>query len=486
MGVDRIARIRQNDFSRGGDYSQSPFQLQNNQCASTENVISRYGLEAFPGAARVGAGQYPSGLQIELLYEYRKADGTVRTLAFGNNVGTDLTSVQESDRGFAAAWTTVTTGLDSSPYWKGITFNDVAIFTSTDNAPKSYDGTTFGDLAGSPPADARLVCAHGDYVLLAGHDGSIIRYSDTGTHIVWPVGNEIDIGVDSGQSINAMVYVGEVTAVFLEDNIWLLEGDTPANFARRPTRSVYGTRFPSSVCLTPYGLFFWSDWGPAVFDGVASTCYGTQLKRYIADVNLSLPYEIFCSYDPHNQLLYWRVGLAENTDKMFIQDLRNFDPESPVIWPLSWTAVTAMATLNNTENRNKVFLGKNDGYVLETDTGSTFDGDEYGCTVRSRYYSLGPIWKRQGVRRVDFALAATGVDVTVKHATDGSTTFTTNKVITPAATGDICYREMNGDGTGRDIVGRSVQFELTTATASFGLHELDTAFEDLGARGTDT
>ncbi len=481
MSVETAPGLRQSDFSRGPNYTASPYHLEDGECAESEDVIWSRGLQAMPGWARASVGRTPSGdEQVEQLIEYRKSDGTIQNLAVVIAAGGATTRIDYASAGFTSAWTAVGSGLTNASHWDWATFNDVLILVSENNVPKTWDGSSFASLAGSPPSSASTIAIHGDFVLMTPSQSSQIRYSDVADETVWPSGNIINAGIDEGSKIFKLQRYGDRTLIFLADSIWALDGNTPDEFSLRPTQGTLGSRYPGSVIHTEAGVFFWSDSGPAVFDGVRTRSLGARLQRLLDICDWTNTSEFFAAYDPFRKLVAFTFKSTVTSSPMILL----YDVQTGAFWPTTCVA-SILGQLNDSTGRNRIWAGTHDGYILQFDSGITYNAGALTPRVRTKYFQIGSIDRSLGIRRVVAAVAANGSAITLKAGVDGLTTLAAHgsgaQSTTAATATDIRVR-WEGDGSGQYYAGHTWQGELSTTTGAFALHELALIAEDTTRR----
>lgn len=492
MSVDSSKIIRQYVFDHGPNYTDSPYILTERELAESENVLWDGALKTIPGAERIVSTTF-NGTSSEIVgaHQYAKKDGSSFFLAV-NAAGT----VGYESGG---AWTIVETGLSTqaNTYWDWITFNNTLIALSGSNVPQKWFGTGgFDPLGGSPPS-ARYGIAHAtDFVVLAGHtnEPSQLRYCDSADANSWPVGNTLEVGRNEGTIITGLQRFGDTTAIFKESSIWLLSGSTPSDFSLNPTPADVGCIAPDSITLTDAGIFYWSEAGPALFNGFKSTILGKRLRRLLEDeVDFSEPLRINAAYYPFKKqvlISYQRPGQTM-PDRMLLLDLYRFstdedDKQQRVFWPITAGGATAMATAKDSTGRRRIYLGHHNGFVTVWDQGITFNNDPIVPRVRTRMLTVDNPAIVSGMRAIDVRATADTSNIVIKTAVDGADTFTThpNTPVSLVNSGkSIKQFRLQGDGGGYISVGNVHQLEFTTnAATGFTLRGYETALEPLGNR----
>lgn len=488
MSSDKLQAVRQYSFSSGPNYTDSPLSLAETECAEADNVFSDGIVRTVPGAARIVSTAMAN--TVVGLYQYNQSSGAAYFLAA--SAGGRL-AYQDGD-----SWINISTGLSSAvnTYYNWVVFNDTLVVLNGNDAPKKWNGVTFGDLSGTPPR-GRFGVVHTDYVLIAGQTSapSQIQYSDTAALQTWPVGNVINPGIDDGQVITGLIHFGDSTVIFKDRSIYLLAGKTASEFTLQPTLSDVGCVAPNSIVLTDLGVWFWSEAGPALFNGFKTILLNRRLRRLLDDVNWDATLSISATYYPYRKQVlvsYPTVG-SPFPDRALIFDLYHLgDDRSPtVFWPLTkgWSA--AAAAMDST-GRKRAYFGHPDGYVTTYDSGTTWNGTTIVPRLRTRGYAAdGRLDLESGLRAIDIWTGGTTTRMTMKTAVDGSTftahgqsPFTiTGASAATASAATLKYIRADGDGAGSNQVGRLHQVELSIAGATpIAIHGIEVGLEPRGRR----
>ena len=484
MAVDDLKIVRQYSFAGGPNYTATPLTLAETECAEADNYYHDGHLRTIPGASRLISTAMAHS--VVGLFQYNKADGTSYFLAASSG---GRLAYQNS-----TTWVNVTTGLSSAAntFYKWAVFNDTLIQTNGSNPVKKWGGGagTFANL--TTAVQSRFVTVHTDYVFLAGQTvaPSQIAYSDSEDHTTWPVGNRLNIGLDDGQIITGMVRFGDSTVVFKERSIYLVTGATAADFAVNPTLSEVGCIAPHSIVSTDIGLFFWSEVGPALFNGFKTILLTGRMRRILDTVDWDSPLAISASYYPYRKHIlvsYARTGQSGVPDRALLFDLAEItENHTPPFWPIThgWTGTTAAV---DSTGRKRVYFGHTNGYVTTYDSGTTFNGSTITGRLRSRSYFPQRLDEVVGVRTLDTWWGGTSARVTVKTSIDGATFVThLNSPITlngNSTTARLIHSPLSGAGSAGQVVGRGVQVEFTTLSATPVEHlGLEIGFEPRGRR----
>jgi len=482
---DSAKPIRQYTFVNGANYTDSPFALSESELAQAVNVYDDGGLKVIEGAARVVSTAFATSTNTVLqLYEYRKAAGNTYQVAMARKGASAVRLAYRT----TGNWTDITTNR-ALFYASFATFNSTMLFSNGSNNLNKWDGTTFADVSGSPPK-FKYLGVQGDYVLGAGHSGSIVRFCDTADHNTWPTGNTINIGLDQGQSHQGIIRWDEDLLFFLQHSIYRLVGFTPLTFSPQPTNSSLGTRSPRSLTWTPRGIMFWSEAGPAIFDGDRTFLLTKRMRSIMDGVAWDNPSAIHAAYDSSRDLWFTFYATASSgyATQGLVIDCRTLNPQDQdcTFWPLTVPATASKPMDVNTSGRRSMHFGHGTGHVTLWPSGTTWNGSTVTGRARSRVWHLGPR-QQVGTRDIDVWTKAQAGSLTVKTAVNAGTfaEHTNSTVNTAAATaGDsMRWNRLYGGGTAGQLgVGRCIQVEFTHATTGFVLYGYEINLEPLGER----
>lgn len=490
MSKDELGVIRQYDFSHGPNYTDSIYSLNDKELAESDNLYWDGELKTIPGAARLIATTVAGTTHnITGIFQYVKKDPTLKYLT----IATDAGRVAYNNAG---SWSTIAGGLNTNAktFWDWVVFNDTLVALSGKNPVKKWGGgaATFTDLGGTPP-QSRFGSHHAvDFLFFAGHTSnpSQVRYSDTANPESWPVGNALEIGRNDNQIITGLQRFGHTTAVFKNGSIWLISGSTPTDFTINPTPSDIGCIAPNSLVLTDAGIFFWSEAGPAIFNGFKTTLLNKRLKSLLDTVDWVNAEKISAAYYParkHLLVSYPRTGQTY-PDRMLLLDLHRINDEKapPVFWPIIASGASSMTSATDDNGIRRIYSGHSSGHVSYFDSGTTFNGATITPRFRTGTLHLGKPDHVQAVRDLTFRTEARTARISVRYSMDGNQTFTTH-TRTPYSTAksgyDVHQKMLQGNGAGDYMVGNILQLDVTAVGATgFDLHGYEVAVETLSRR----
>jgi len=298
------------------------------------------------------------------------------------------------------AGTELATGLTSStdPDWA--TFNAIDLFCNGTEVQKTSNGTTFASLGGTPPA-GKYIAVYNQMVFLAGHDATSLRWTDTATYETWPATNSFTLG-STEDPITGLAVFKDTLIVFCKYSFYHLRGY--GNLEMQISNRVpdEGSLSHRSICVTPYGLFWWSRNGLTFSPDGFSVQYPMLAKHpaLIDAVNRSQDALIHCVWNPiEDRVEGWCfTGSSSTCNQKFF-----FYPKLDSLWLASGAAAnmgaSGLATVSGVTN---VYAGSAaaSGYLYKvegnTDSGVPItsyletkqDTSEYGPTAIKKATSL--------------------------------------------------------------------------------------------------
>ena len=485
--------------------------------AEARNVIYELdgGIHKMPGTVQLNASALESGAAIMGLYDYWR-QGTTGTPEQRRviHVGTTV-KADDADGVFAD----IGTGLQSGAVPHYNTFDDLLILCNDASAdvPKSYDGTTFQSLAGSP-ANFAFTVTHKNRAWGAGDvtNPSRLYYSVNLNPEDWvgATSGSIDVNPSDGDMITGLYSFKNELFIFKGPNkcsIHRLQGESPSTFTLVPFISGIGAAWQNAIFPLPNDLGFISPRG-TVHSLVATQEFGDYSRATLSFViNRWLQQNV-----NQNRYRYWwtatdldsgYVLLAispsgqTNNLKLLHLDFRFQTLGEPYPrWAL-WDAYGAasLAPVVDTSNRVRLFAGGYDGYVYKLDQATrTNNGSAYTMRVHTPFLDY-------GVEQIEKTIYAVGINLAPKNANavtfswvrDGQTTQTAtvtqgaSDVLGPAASnvftldssvlGSTRYLsrwiELEEGGTFR-----SIRYEITDALndSDCELHGLSAAIQGGG------
>ncbi len=376
-----------------------------------QNVVYELdgGPHKVPGATKLNSSALESGADVVGLYDFwLSGTGGSSTQKRIVHVGTTIKK-DDADGSFSDIFT----GLESGKVPSYSTMNDLVIISSdsTTDVPKSWDGSTAQNLAGSPPNFAFSV-THKGRVGAAGHAAfpSRLYYSAYINPEDWTgLGSgEINVDPDDGDRITGLVSHKGDLWVFkgpYKGSIHRILGSAPTGsdpFAKRPFRQGVGAVNHNSIFGWRDDIgFMWSDGN--VYSLAATETYG-DFKQ----ASLSLPINIYLREHlnfgslnkswavdwPDFGVVLFSVPIDSSTvpNQILMMDYR-FHPVRWAYWPaFSDTCISlALVVDSASSNRRIIMAGGTDGFIRKYGQSSrSIDGStSINFKVQTPYLTYG-------------------------------------------------------------------------------------------------
>src|SRR5690606_10771504 len=178
--------------------------------------------------------------------------------------------------------TELASGFDPNARWRFASYQNVLWMVNGSNTNKKWDGNTFADMGGDPPV-APLILVHKNRGFLA--RGTRIYFSDLGNMESWPALNFIDVGPGDGDQITGWAILLDSIAIFKENSIWLLQGDSPSNFTLRRVIQGTGAVSGDSLVFAKNTIGFLYRDGYYFFDGVRTQIASDKVDKSFKALN---------------------------------------------------------------------------------------------------------------------------------------------------------------------------------------------------------
>lgn len=365
------------DVVAQGNIVRLPFLLE------AQNVIYELdgGPHKAPGTAKLNSVVMEAGADVTGLYDYWiSGTGGASTQHRICHVGT---TIKEDDAD--GTFVNLFTGLESGKVPSYSTLNDIVIIASdsTVDVPKSWDGTTAQNLAGSPPNFAFSI-VHKNRVWAAGDvaNPSRLYYSAFVNPEDWTgLGSgTIDINPNDGDRITGLVTHKGDLWVFkgpYKGSIHRILGSAPTGtdpFAKRPFKQGIGCVGHSTIFGWRDDIgFMWSDGN--IYSLAATAAYGDfkqaslslPINRYLREHLTFNALNKVCAVDwPDLGIVLFSVPIDASTvpNQILMMDYR-FDPVRWAEWPAFSTTCISLALVvdSASSNRRIVMAGGTDGFV---------------------------------------------------------------------------------------------------------------------------
>ncbi len=477
-----------------------------------ENVLYELdgGPRKMPGTAKLNSSQMESGAVVRGVFDYW-ITGTGSNSAQHRIVNVGGTIKKDDADG---TFVDLFTGLDAAAVPNYSILEDILIMAndSSSDTPKSWDGSTAQDLAGSPPSFA-FSETHKNRSWAAGvnPNSSRLYYSASldGEDWVGAGSGTIDIDPRDGDRITAIASHRNDLWVFkgpYKGSIHRITGSAPTGddgFARTTFVKGVGAVGQSTIFRFANDLgFVWSD--GTVRSLAATEKFGdfseTALSRpiqggFINDrINISRLKFAHAATDDIRGIVVFTVPIdsSQNNNVVLSMDYRF----SPVRWSyLPAIAAGSLASVvdQTNNNRRKIYFGGNDGYVRKWGVSErTNDGTAIAYKVTTPFLSYGNSAYEKGISAIGMAMKPhNSGTVTFKWQRDAQSQQT--DTVTQGAGGTLPFTlgtDVLGGGTFLDRflsleeggIFRAIQYEITQAVDSedFELHAISALIRPVG------
>lgn len=181
--------------------------------------------------------------------------------------------------------TSLATGFSTTTRWDFATANDTLWIVNGEVA-KKWDGTTFGDMAGSPPL-GKFIIFHKQRLFIAGASAarSRVYFSDVGAPETWGALSFIDVGKGDGDAITGLAILNDRLIVTKDNSVWELAGDSSTNFVLRKVTDEGGCTVKQGIALIKDTLAWLGKDGVRLFDGVRSALGSEKISTTFAGLN---------------------------------------------------------------------------------------------------------------------------------------------------------------------------------------------------------
>ncbi len=345
---------------------------------NAENVYYELdgGPHKFGGTTLVNATALNSGAAIRGVYDYWKmgtgGSASQRRVAVAGSV----IYADNADGTFAS----IGTGFQTTAVWNFATFDDILIIANdaTADVPRSYDMTTFQNLAGSPP-NFSFSAKHQNYHFAAGVVAapSLLYYSSALNPEQWTGGTSGSIAIDpdDGDQITAIISHKNELWVFKgphKGSIHRITGTSSSTWARETFIEGVGCVSANAVFRLGDDLaFMWADGSirtlssTAAFGDMIESALTFPINSWLRDhLTFNHLKRVTAITDPGSGRAFVTIPINGSTtpNAILVIDYRF----TPVRLSLlnAFDAVTLCGSLDP-ENQLKplIMLGGSDGYI---------------------------------------------------------------------------------------------------------------------------
>jgi len=215
---------------------------------------------------------------------------------------------------------------------------------------------------------------------LFGATNNYLYYSGEGKPEAWdPEGYEL-INPDDGQKITGLCVANDLLYIFKENSVYCLDGNDPDEWIIKLVVPDIGCVSFRSIVVSEGKLYWWSDSGPVVWDGLGAVVpIGLGfIESDVRAINEVYPQYICGAVSTVDQLILWALPATSQTRNTFIL---------PYSYRLNcwvsnyWDPIDAcsLATVNDATGIVRVMLGSYAGQVFKYGTANN-DGVPSGTT----------------------------------------------------------------------------------------------------------
>lgn len=486
-------------FSAGGPRIVVPFLL------TAENIFFELdgGIHKVGGASKVNSVSLGSTTVIRGLYDFWRL-GTTGS-ASQKRICHAGTVIYKED--LDGTWDSLFTGVSSTSVPAYTTFDDLLIIASDANeAPRSWDGTTAQNLAGTPPNFAFAV-AHKKYVFAAGNIAfpSRLYYSAQEDPEDWTSASSgsLDILSNDGDAITGL-YGDHKNRLWVfkgtnKGSIWQITGSSESDWAVVPFNRGIGCVSHNSIVHFGDDLAFVSDVG--IHSLAATEAYGDFKEAF-----LSAPISKFFTGDtselsPYRRKYIWGVNdrgrgtvlwAASHSGYAYNNLLIGLDYRFQPVRLLKRTFPNAAClAMVQHQGRSELWAGGYTGHAYRLNrTNRNNDAAAYTAKVTLPFLNLGSSAIEKDAAKVFIGLNSVGnYNLSFAYRRDGAAQQTVSisqagaDVLGPVTENEFTMDTsvLAGDqyaAQPADLEGsfRSIQFEVSNGTANQDLEIHDLGF----------
>lgn len=419
-----------------------------------QNIVYEFdgGVHKAPGTRRLNSSALESGSPIRGIFDYWKqgvADSPIqrRVIHVGDEIQYD-----QADGVFL----TMFSGVDSSSIPQYSQFDDLMIIASSaaSDLPRSWDGTTAQNLAGTPPSFSFSV-PHKNHQFAAGvfANPSRLYYSVPLNPEDWTgVGSgSIDIDPGDGDMITGIISHKDNLWVFKGPNkgsIHRISGSVAADWAKTPFIQGLPVAWIHSIFKFGDDIGFITTNG-SVHSLKATAAYGDYnqawlsypIHKYMQESLNNSRARYFCAATDPNRGQVW-IGITpsgqQTNTRYLIMDYRFLTQEEPYPrWSYWDSRAFACISLVRDTQRPKLMAGGYDGYVYKLDQLARLDTDRaINMRVETPSMTYGEEWLLKNLSNAGVSLNAWNDNpVNLEWILDGVTSQDAS--VTQGATGAL-------------------------------------------------
>jgi hypothetical protein len=286
-----------------------------------------------------------------------------------------------------AAVVQLASGLSALARYTFATQNDTVYICNGVDANQKWNGTTFTTQGGSPPS-AKYVKVHKNFMFLAGNttNPSRVFFSALGDPETWPALNFIDVGKGDGDQITGLAILLDRLVITKTNSVWLLEGDSSANFVLRRITDTAGCVDMHSIVVVRDALGMLARDGFYFFDGVKMALASEKVIGTFDTLNKSQFGLVAAVYDAARRKVFCSIpsaGMLFNDTVLVFDELRTAWTIYKGINAASWVVWRQF----NTDHL--LFGDATTGQMYDAETGYSDNGAAISMYVVTKAQDLG-------------------------------------------------------------------------------------------------
>jgi len=372
-----------------------------------------------------GAATQLQNFEPDIKGGYRRINGFTKydTNQLGGSTGTVLGVALYKDqviaakgtavyKGSGSGWTSIDTGRTSAGRYEFEVFNfnntEKIVWADSQNAPSVYDNSSVNDISHASVSGASLVAVFKNHVFFAGMSGTpqeMVFSSPFDEDDFSAANGAGSIRVDS--TIKKLKVFRERLFVFCEDQIYMIQGASQADFALQPVTRSIGCLDGYSVQEIGGDLIYLAPDGLRTIAGterIADVELGTvskQVQQRIEDIGLERVSSLVIREKSQYRLFFPEDAQTETASKGLIGVIKA-GIEGGVGWEYAdlkgiKPACCASGFVSGTET---VIHGGYDGYVYKQESGDDFDGTSIQAIYDSPAHFMGDAGIRKNMQRI--------------------------------------------------------------------------------------
>jgi len=315
-------------------------------------------------------------------------------------------------KGSGSGWTSIDTGRTSAGRYEFEVFNfnntEKVIWVDGQNAPSVYDNSSVTDVGDSSVAGANRVAAFKNHMFYAGMSGTpqeMVFSSPFDEDDFSAANGAGSIKVDS--AIRKLKVFRERLFVFCEDQIYMIQGNSQADFALQPVTRSIGCVDGFSVQEIGGDLIYLAPDGLRTIAGterIADVELGTvskQIQDRIDEIGTARLSSVVIRSKSQYRLFYPTEAQAQASARGLIGVIKA-GVEGGIGWEYAdikgiKAACCVSGFISGVET---VLHGGYDGYVYIQESGGTFDGTAISAVYDSPAHFMGDAGIRKNMQRI--------------------------------------------------------------------------------------